>query len=308
MKTLFFFLDGVGLGVEDPDSNPFARADLPALENLLGGQRLLAHAAGGTSENASLVPLDACMGIGGLPQSATGQATLLTGVNVPAAIGRHYGPKPNPEIKQILTRQNIFKEFARRGGQAALLNAYPARYHDAIASGRRLYSAVPLAVTSAGLTLKTDQELLAGTALSADFSGQGWREMLGYPQAPLLTFEQAGEAMARLALSLDFAFFEFWLSDFIGHRQDMGAALDMLEKFDRVLSGLLAAWPLDSGLIVITSDHGNLEDLSTRRHTTNPVPCLVIGSQELRRGFVESLQTLEDVAPAILGAHFGPPE
>jgi bisphosphoglycerate-independent phosphoglycerate mutase (AlkP superfamily) len=50
---------------------------------------------------------------------------------------------------------------------------------------------------------------------------------------------------------------------------------------------------------MITSDHGNLEDLSTRRHTKNPVPALLIGSTYLREQFTKNLKTLTDVAPAI---------
>jgi len=45
--------------------------------------------------------------------------------------------------------------------------------------------------------------------------------------------------------------------------------------------------------------HGNLEDLSTRRHTANHVPCLLIGPREARRRFADELYDLTGVAPAI---------
>jgi hypothetical protein len=48
-------------------------------------------------EQATLLPLDACMGIPDLPQSDTGQASILTGLNVSAKLGSHYGIKPNDE-------------------------------------------------------------------------------------------------------------------------------------------------------------------------------------------------------------------
>jgi bisphosphoglycerate-independent phosphoglycerate mutase (AlkP superfamily) len=82
----------------------------------------------------------------------------------------------------------------------------------------------------------------------------------------------------------------------------MAAARSLLMTFDAVLGGLLAAWDDDAGLILITSDHGNLEDLSTRGHTANPAPGLIIGAPRLRAPFAASLRTLADVAPAILAA------
>ncbi|MFC1879636.1 hypothetical protein ACFLZW_06945, partial [Chloroflexota bacterium] len=117
---------------------------------------------------------------------------------------------------------------------------------------------------------------------------------------PVYSPVEAGAQLARLAAGCDFAFFEYWLSDYAGHKRDMAAASGLLAEFDRVLEGLLGGWDRQSGLILITSDHGNMEDLSTRRHTANPVPALLIGAPELRRAFAENLHDLTAVAPAIL--------
>lgn len=276
MRVLFIFLDGVGLGMDDGDVNPFIRADMPAMEKLLGGQKLTAKAIPLETERASFVALDPCMGVDGLPQSATGQATLLTGMNVPAIIGEHYGPKPNPPIAEIIKNDNIFKRMVGKSKKAALLNAYPSRYFHALESGKRLLSAIPLAVTTAGLPLFTKEDYYGGNALSADFTGEGWRTMLGYNDAPVLSPYPAGAKLAELAMRYDFSMFEYWASDYAGHGQDMDKALNLLETFDRVLEGLLDGWDDEAGLIFITSDHGNLEDLSTRRHTRANVPGIVI--------------------------------
>jgi bisphosphoglycerate-independent phosphoglycerate mutase (AlkP superfamily) len=80
----------------------------------------------------------------------------------------------------------------------------------------------------------------------------------------------------------------------------MDAAIALLDEFDQVLGGLLSAWDRETGLILLTSDHGNMEDLSTRRHTDNPVPALLIGAPELRREFTNNLHDLTDVSPAIM--------
>jgi 2,3-bisphosphoglycerate-independent phosphoglycerate mutase len=300
MRVLFLFMDGLGLGPDDPEINPLARAEMPNTVGLLGGKRLTARAAPLESARASLVALDACLGVEGLPQSATGQAVLLTGRNVPAELGYHYGPKPNPAVAELLRNGNLFSHIQTAGLQAAFLNAYPPTYFAAIHSGRRLYSAMPLAVTSAGIPLRTADDLVAGRAISADFTGQGWRDRLGWSDAPVLTPQAAGARLAELAADYDFSLFEYWPSDYAGHGQDMSAACQLLETFDQVLGGLLAAWDANLGLLLITSDHGNLEDLSRRGHTANPVPLLVIGAPAARRGFVGGKGDLTDVAPQIL--------
>jgi 2,3-bisphosphoglycerate-independent phosphoglycerate mutase len=300
LRLLFIFLDGVGLGNDDPQINPFARIEMPTLERLLGGRKLIAREAPVETEWATLLALDARLETQGLPQSATGQASLLTGFNVPAEIGYHYGPKPNPEVAQYLKKGNLFQRVLKSGRQAALLNAYPPGYFEAIRSGRRLYSAIPLAVTSAGIDLKTSQDYFAGRALSADLTGQGWREHLGYQDAPVLSPQEAGLRLGRLAAGLDLAFFEHWLTDYAGHRRDMHTAAELLRDLDGLLAGLLETWQPGEGLILITSDHGNLEDLSTRRHTANPVPAIVIGAEKVRRRFACELRDLSDVTPAIL--------
>ena len=299
MRFLFIFLDGVGLGADDPDINPLARVPMPTLEGLLGGHRLLAGVAPFVGPRASLLALDAGLGVDGLPQSATGQAVLLTGTNVPAEIGEHYGPKPNPAVAQHIQSGTLFSRFIAAGRSAALLNAYPPRYFHGVDSGKRLYSSIPLAVTSAGLPLFTKDDLFAGKALSADFTGEGWTGMLGFPDAPVLAPEAAGRKLAALAQSYDFSFFEYWASDYAGHKQDMPWATRQLGVLDEVLRGLVDEWRDSEGLILITSDHGNMEDLSTRRHTDARVPGLLIGSSAARLAFTSGLHDLAGIAPAI---------
>ncbi|HEY9153343.1 MAG TPA: hypothetical protein VIN60_10690 [Anaerolineales bacterium] len=302
MRVLFIFLDGVGLGIDDPSINPFARLEMPFLQSLLGGNKLLAKSAPYAGERATLLPLDAALGVNGLPQSATGQAVLLTGINVPKEIGEHYGPKPNPAVAKYLLNGNLFSQVTKTGKSAALLNAYPPRYFDGVESGKRLYSAIPLAVTSAGLSLFDKEDYYAGRALSADFIGDGWRGMLGFPDAPIYKSHEAGNKLAELAKQYDFSFFEYWASDYAGHKQDMNWAIEQFQTFDDVLRGLLEKWDDENGLILITSDHGNMEDLSTRRHTDAKVPGLLIGSPKARAAFASGLNDLAGIYQRILEA------
>jgi hypothetical protein len=297
MRLLFIFLDGIGLGENNPDTNPFARAKMPNLNRLLEGRSLLKEAAPFHGEYASLLAVDPAVGVSGLPQSATGQAILLTGINIPAELGYHYGPKPNPEVAAYLKEATLFSRFVKEGKKATLLNAYPPRYFDGIDSGKRLYSSIPLAVINAGLPLFRHNDLFNGRALSADFTGDGWRTMLGFSEAPVMNATHAGRRLASLAKEYDFSLFEYWASDYAGHKQQMDNAISLMETFDGVLGGLTEAW--DDGLILVTSDHGNMDDLSTRKHTDTHVPALVIGDKTARQEFTRDLVDLTDIAPAI---------
>jgi len=297
MKILFLFLDGIGLGEDNPETNPFLHAKMPYLESLLGGKKLTKSAAPFENDQISLQAVDPNLGVKGLPQSATGQAVLLTGINIPAELGYHYGPKPNPEVAQYLNGATLFSKTIHSGKKTALLNAYPPRYFDGIDSGKRLYSSIPLALTNAGIPLFTEKDYYAGNALSADFTGEGWHTFLGFPDAPLFDPETAGSKLADLARLYDFSFFEYWASDYAGHKQDMDWAVKQLDVLDGVLKGLLTNWDT-SDLILLTSDHGNMEDLGTRKHTPAQVPLILFGDKTKRDAFAD-VSDLTGIAPAI---------
>lgn len=303
-RVLVLFLDGLGLGPADPEHNPLAAASMPTISNLLNGRALILGSAPFEGELASLVSWDAQLGLAGRPQSASGQAVLLTGRNIPEEIGGHYGPKPNSRIRDVLAGENIFIEVIKRGGTAALLNAYPPGYFSAIESKRRLYSAIPMAVAAAEIPLKTFEDLQAGEALSADFTGVGWNSRSDFPHAPEYSPADAGRLLAELGQKFTLSWFDYWLSDYAGHRGTRNEAIDLLETLDAVLAGLLKEWDLKHDLILLTSDHGNIEDLSGRKHTLNPVPLLVIGALQLRRTFTDGPKNLTTFYPALVQVLF----
>ncbi|MFO7538891.1 MAG: hypothetical protein R6X32_12670 [Chloroflexota bacterium] len=292
-----FFMDGVGLGGADAAVNPFVTAKLPHLTTLLGAGWYTQQTGTIHTDRASLAATDACLGVNGRPQSATGQATILTGRNIPRQIGTHYGPKPNPDVAAAVEAGTLFHEVAAAGGQAALLTPYPNGYFEAIESGRRLYSAVPLAARSAGLPLMTADDLRHGRAVSPDFTAGGWRSHLGVDDIPQLTLAQAGEQIARLAQVYHFSFFEHWPSDRAGHRGSLAAAVAHLEQIDTALGGLLDAWDDDRGLLIITSDHGNIEEKDHRQHTLNPVPTILVGRNHAT--LARQVHDLTDIAKVV---------
>jgi len=90
----FLFIDGIGLA-PSTGSNPFWTNELP-------GFAALSESPAWTSEGFNMVDrpnlvvraIDANLGMHGLPQSGTGQATIFSGVNCAELAGRHYGPSP----------------------------------------------------------------------------------------------------------------------------------------------------------------------------------------------------------------------
>jgi 2,3-bisphosphoglycerate-independent phosphoglycerate mutase len=303
--VLFLFLDGVGLGPPDSGINPLRAAEMPNLRRLLGGRPLDAALEPFEGRRASFRPIDATLGVAGNPESATGQSALLTGVNIPRMIGGHYGPKPDHRIRPVLQEHNLLARLVQSGLRVRLLNAYPDLYFEAIRSGRRLHGAIPLAFSLAGIPLATEGDLDSGQALSADFTGRGWRTRMQRPGTPVRSAEAAGRRMAGLALENDFTMFDHWLPDYAGHYGEMQGAVRLLKILDRAIGGIVEAMEGTELTVLITSDHGNLEDLSIQGHTRNPVPALILGPVGVRRRILEPLKDLTDVAPAIL-SHYQP--
>ncbi len=300
-RLVVLFLDGVGLGEDNADTNPLAVADLPVLHGLLSGQRLLAETVRSGmlhTTQASLVPTDACLGVTGRPQSATGQTALITGRNAAQLLGQHFGPRPNAALRALLQEPTLFSQALAQGHSAAFANAYPPDYFAAVARGKRLHGALPFAAQAAGLPLRTAEDLAAGRALSVDLTNAGWRSDLGYPAMPLWTPQQAGAVAAGLAATYDLLFFDNWAPDMAGHRGDKEPAIALLQDFDAFLGGLLAALDLNSTLVAITSDHGNIEALSVRGHSENAVPTVLIGAGHAQAA--GNIHSLTDLLPAFL--------
>jgi len=298
-RVLMLFLDGVGAGALDPAVNPLARARLPALTWLAGGEL-----PDGERLSASMLLLDATLGVEGLPQSGTGQTALFTGTNAARLIGKHFGPWAHSALHPVIEQQNIFRHLHRRGWRTCFANAFPQRFFDFALRRRSRLTVTTLSCLGAGTRLRDAADLATARALSADITGEGWRG-LGYEAIPRRDPASAGSSLARLSQEFGFVLFEYWAPDRAGHARDMAHAVDVLEKFDALLVGILEGIELARTLLVITSDHGNIEDLSTKSHTRNPVPLIAsgAGAADLLRTLRESASTLpalNEVAPALL--------
>jgi 2,3-bisphosphoglycerate-independent phosphoglycerate mutase len=289
MGVLLIFVDGLGLGEDEPEKNPVARARVDRL-------RLLRDRAA-PDPTARLVPADACLGVPGLPQSATGQTSILAGVNAPAAVGRHINGYCTRSLAALLDGRSLFSRVKACGGEATFANAYTPAFLERLP---RFLSVSTVAAMRAGLTFRTLDDLVRGEALFHDFTNRLLPER-GY-SLPIVTPREAGARLARLGERHTFTMYEHFLTDRAGHARDMARGVEILEELEEFLDAVLSAMELSAHLVVLASDHGNLEDLSTKRHTRNPVPVVFWGegAGETSAG----VRTIADIAPAIL-RHLG---
>ncbi|BDG07142.1 alkaline phosphatase family protein [Anaeromyxobacter paludicola] len=301
MGVLFVFVDGVGAGAPDPAVNPLARA--PFLLSRFADGSGAPLPRGGRARLA-----DARLGVPGRPQSATGQATLLTGENAAAAMGRHLLGFPTPALRAFIEARSLFATLASRGKRAAFANAYPVAYLRALGfpcdgepewelpARRKLRaSATTVAFSAApGARLATWEDARQGRALTPDLTGVR-ANRLGAGLPPRSPEQAAGIATALLRAH-DLVLLEFFETDEAGHARSSEQALDCLGRLDRFLRAVVAALGPDDSLLV-TSDHGNLEDLSSRGHTLAEVPVLGFGPAA---GRIDAVSDLTRVAPLLL--------
>jgi len=105
----------------------------------------------------------------------------------------------------------------------------------------------------------------------------------------------AADLLLALARDHDLAVFEFFETDEAGHARSMERALEALERLDAFLRRLVAGLGEEDALVV-TSDHGNVEDLSLRNHTCAPVPVLGFGRAA---GEVDAVRDLTHLSPLL---------
>ncbi|MGD9873022.1 MAG: peptidase [Kiritimatiellia bacterium] len=280
IRTLMVFVDGLGMGNPDPEENPVFSGVCPVLKGMM-------------EEEA--VPIDAVLGVEGLPQSATGQTSLLTGINAQKSVGRHIEGFPNEELREIIRRENVFSKLKARGLSSTFANAYYLQGYSEV-ERRRRRSVTTVATEAAFGKFRNAEDMLAGKAVFQDLT----REMLrkrGY-EGPLIEPEEAGRHLIEIAKEHEFTLFEYFQTDIAAHRGDMDIMKSVLSKLDRFLSVAIDFLKEPGALFLLTSDHGNLEDFSTRQHTTNPVPFVAMG--EGAATLKARVKSLTDVVPALL--------
>ena len=287
-SVILYFIDGLGIG-ERSELNPLAQ---------IGNIAPLANFQNETPSiifDGFLVPTDACLGVEGRPQSASGQTTILTGVNAPKFLGAHKQGFPNQKLRDVIAEHSIFLQLKKLGIEPNLFaNAYTKQYFET--HYKRWKSATTCAVEAAGLSFRMIPDLLGGFAVFHDFTNEFLRER-GY-DVPLLSPIEAGKTLAKLVESNRFTLYEHFITDKIGHDQDFDWAKRHLPKLAEMIRTVLANINLETTTFILTSDHGNIEDLSVRNHTLNKVPTIIWGRN--RHKIAKTINDLTDITPAIL--------
>ncbi|TVR16309.1 MAG: hypothetical protein EA391_08315 [Balneolaceae bacterium] len=292
MAVLFVFVDGIGVGKNNTD-NPLASEKLHSF-SLFTGQNGVHSGCNERDESGILFKkIDANLDVEGLPQSGTGQTALFTGINASKKIGKHFGPFPHSEIKPLLRKKSLFHKVIEMGKSAHFLNAYPDIFFKK-SEKRNRWSCTTLMTKSANLHLNRLQDVLDEKAITAEIVQSAWRSMLNLDVPSIDPEDAAGRALNALN-AYDLVLYEYYLTDKAGHAQDREMADKVLMVLDRFLMRIKKNKKPDDTL-VICSDHGNIEDLSTKTHTRNPVPLFVAGDTE---PFKRAASIL-DVTPGIL--------
>jgi hypothetical protein len=296
MRVALLFIDGVGIGDREPEYNPLARGDF-----------LMSRFVDGTApvlDEGTRYSVDATFGVPGRPQSASNQAGLYTGLPIPRLLGRHVLGFPNGELRARIEANSVFRALTRAGRTVALANAYPEFFLSALGLSRLAApaadltpalttpsrwlkkarpSAVMLAAQAAGVELRTFGDANRDAALTHDIDGRWARGERRFDDRRHAGFDvplREAEDAARVfwGLGADLTVFEYYLADEAGHRQHAETAVETLKTFDAFARAVVSQRPHDSHVIV-TSDHGNVEDLRTKGHTRNLVPVVVYGAR-----------------------------
>lgn len=281
LKVIYLFIDGVGLS--NPSSNNPLNAEVcPTLWRLI---------------KRHSKPIDACLNVEGLPQSATGQATMFTGVNCSEAMGKHCEGFPGLALREIIRRNNLFLELKRRGLKVKFADAYLIEKASELENSRFKSVTTVMALTTPEVIL-TSGDLMEDRALMQDLTRETIQDR--YPDIPVIPPQRAAEHLFRLAKENDFTLYEYFQTDVGGHSMDYERACATLRVYDRFLSALVRYVEAAGLTLVMTSDHGNIEEIGERGHTRNPVPFIVLGPKE--KFIRERVNSLIDVTPAMLEA------
>jgi 2,3-bisphosphoglycerate-independent phosphoglycerate mutase len=133
------------------------------------------------------------------------------------------------------------------------------------------------------------------------------RDVPTYDHAPEMSAGPITDELVRAVASgtYDFIIVNYANPDMVGHTGVWDAAVRAAEVVDRCLARVVQAVLDAGGVLLVTGDHGNIEEMRDEegspqtKHTTSPVPLVVIGHGLERAALEDGI--LADVAPTICG-------
>jgi 2,3-bisphosphoglycerate-independent phosphoglycerate mutase len=285
--VILFFIDGLGIG-EPGECNPLSMT--PNIEPLSVYRGNLRE----TIFDGIIIPTDPRLGIEGRPQSASGQTTILTGVNAPELLGFHKQGFPNERLRNVIKEDSIFRKLDDLDiGPNVFVNAYTPQFFN---GAPRWKSATTCAVEASSVQFRRLPDLLGRKAIFHEFTNSALKAR-GF-DVPVFSPTEAAEILAEFPNNNRFTLYEHFITDKIGHDMDYRRARNHLPQLAEFIRETLKRVDLGNTTSILTSDHGNIEDLSVRNHTLNDVPTIIWGrNKEL---MAERIKDLTDITPAIL--------
>lgn len=294
---LLIFLDGVGIGDNDNASNPFFKYDFKFLNNIFGDTPHLNNQSM-SSDGRYLFPVDANLNVDGLPQSGTGQTSIICGINASELIGKHFGPFPYSTLVPVIQENNIFISLITQRRKVSYVNAFPKLFFDYLNKGKKRLGTFPLSCMLSGMKLKMATDVWKGEALTAEITNEKWRDRLNY-KLPVIKPSTAAKRLLNISSKNHFTMFEYWITDHLGHGRYKEETEQQLKILDDFLFFILNNLPVHMTLL-ICSDHGNLENISIKSHTRNPA--LTISAGFNARYLSDHIKSLVDIKEAVISS------
>lgn len=279
-KVIMIFIDGLGVPLDNlnKDINPLINSF-----NILN----YSHIMDNGKDFFSFCGLDAIMHVPGLPQSATGQASIYTGLNTQKILNEHILAYPTKKLAKIILENSLFLKLKKINKTTVFLNAYTDSFFSTLKndfgidsddydlnidgfterlSFNHRFSATTLQNLSARNPFYHIDDIKKGRSIFHDIDG--WVLVKHNILNNMLPESLIMDAFFYNLDKFDLILFEYFLTDIYGHKQSLKNALQSLLSLDRLLSLLIDNVGQNTSIIIV-SDHGNVEDLSVSTHTNN---------------------------------------
>lgn len=298
----YVFLDGIGMGKYDRKTNPFSKF-AQGIFSALGGKPLEDANLPTLKGNLHILPTDAHLGVPGLPQSATGQTAIWTGINGAKVLGRHVSGFPTITLRKIIQQYSMLKVLAENQISADFLNCFTSPYLKHVVEKPKLVSASTLVQLASLRPLKNMEDLRNGQGLYMDLTHDILRQVakdflpiddpLLSPRNP----RELGSSIFKMFENYEVTIYEYFLTDKVGHAMDWDKAKLIIDNLEEFFYGILSTMDTEKDTLIVTSDHGNMEDLSQKNHTENAVPTILYGKHADK--YAEKIHSLSDIVPQI---------
>jgi len=292
-KIILLFIDGIGIG-ERNKYNPFFLVNSIYLSHFKDEfenniKKCLVH-------NLIVFALDPLLDVEGIPQSATGQSSIFTGINTAKILNQHLMGFPNKKLRVMLMKNNLLLNLKKRGLKVKFINAYPL-FAEELSKGwlevdkegnfvlkeksenlKKFLKRVSV-TTLLALSIKQKfyglSDLINKRTIYHDFTNKFLIER-GI-DVPEFSPKTAANILIKNVSKYDVILYEYFLTDKIGHKPAMKKAIKIVQNLDLFLKNIVENLNLKKTSLIIFSDHGNFEDLSVKTHTKNYVPLIHIG-------------------------------